>query len=297
MPSHSTLFPLHSLGILLFSSKSVVIYDWLALFPQNTGIMPILYEKDTSEEDVEKIDPPDPTGTLGGYSNCDSSYFDPTDDIINSFREIAFRMSIRAAMERNDAPEVKNGTKKPFMQRNVMYTSAKQEAQYAADRAALGVAVVVSLLRPLATMVLFWWWWNLGRSFSLSPLEVVNAFVCDRSDYGVEGNGASGEYGNGTGLEGRQMVGGCSKEEAQVTLGERQGMVDIFKGCSSNASAGQLVKHIRMEEGKGAGDGQDTERMIQYGVVEGSGRLGFAVLDRGLTEQEVLREPRRGELL
>ncbi|CCC07899.1 unnamed protein product [Sordaria macrospora k-hell] len=295
MPSHSTLLPLHSLGQLLFESSTTVIYDGLLLFPQNMGIMPVLYKKDSSKDPEEEKDL---TGMLGGYSGCTSSFSDPMDDIINSFREIAFRMSIRAAAEHNSLPEVKNGTKTAVMQRNVTYTSARQAAQYAADRSKLGVGVVVSLLGPVATLGLFWGWWRLGREFSLSPLEVVGAFVasCERrvgGDRNEKKKGGYGEYGSGS--EGSETRVSAEKDGRRV--GQQQLMTDIFNGCSSNASAGQLAKHIRRGDIKGTGDTRDTEPMIQYGVVDGRGRLGFAILDPATADREIVRQPRRGELL
>lgn len=138
-----------------------------------------------------------------------NAYSDPMDDIINAYRELALRMSVAAAADGYVASTDDRGiaTFKPYSQ-NVPYTSELVRVQYAADRRNLAVAVIISLLGPVATLGLFWGWWKLGRTFSLSPLEVANAFGSGRSS---GGNSA----------------------------------LDVLVSSGSNASARELAKHVR----------------------------------------------------
>jgi hypothetical protein len=99
------------------------------------------------------------------------------DDILNAYRELALRISVAAAAEGRvvDTDEAGISQSEAYSQ-NVPYTSELVRIQYAADRRNLAVAVIISVLGPVATLALFWGWWRLGRSFSLSPLEIANAF-------------------------------------------------------------------------------------------------------------------------
>ena len=136
------------------------------------------------------------TNATRGLADCEFAAFDdPMDEILNGFRELALRMGVAAAAE---------GTKS----QTAAYTTELTSTVYAAHRGNLALAVVISLLGPVATLILFWGWWGLGRSFSLSPLEIANAFY--------SGGGAS--------------------ELAATTA---------LVGASSNASAEQVAKHVR----------------------------------------------------
>ncbi|KAK3388342.1 hypothetical protein B0T20DRAFT_365344 [Sordaria brevicollis] len=179
-----------------------------------------------------------------GYGDpCKEYYNDPMDYLINSYRELAFRMSVRAA--------IKNQT-----YQTVSYTSHLIEAQYTADRSALALAVVISLLGPLATFILFWNWWKLGRSFSMSPLELANAILPQQLP--------DSERANDSPLSG------------------------IFADCSSNLAADKLARYVSWQENQD--NRGNTERKLQYGVVESTGRLAFAFTDSG-----DVRTPKVGE--
>lgn len=112
-------------------------------------------------------------------SSCGSNvaYNGPMGDILNAYRELTLRISVAAAAEGRvvDTDEAGISQSEAYSQ-NVPYTGERVRIQYAADRGNLAVAVVVSVLGPVATLTLFWGWWRLGRSFSLSPLEIANAF-------------------------------------------------------------------------------------------------------------------------
>ncbi|KAJ4402436.1 hypothetical protein N0V85_005306 [Neurospora sp. IMI 360204] len=88
---------------------------------------------------------------------CSPTFDDPMDDILKTFRELVLRLAI--------------------VDVTVPYRSHQVRVLYAAQIPALVLATVISLLGPLATIFLFWGWWNLGRDFSMNPLELVNALL------------------------------------------------------------------------------------------------------------------------
>lgn len=186
----------------------------------------------------------------GKNNPCDESYDDPMDFLINSYREIALRMSIQAALE--------NGTTQ-----HVEYTSHQLQAQYAASATALTIAVVISLLGPLATLILFWNWWKLGRSFSMSPLELANAIL---------------------GQELQSCAGTTTGNDHELKLS------GMFADCSGNISADKLASHITKKAYKS--EKETGEPMLQYGVLESTGRLAFAFANSGN-----VRKPKDGEEL
>ncbi|KAK3947214.1 hypothetical protein QBC32DRAFT_94157 [Pseudoneurospora amorphoporcata] len=113
----------------------------------------------------------------------------------------------------------------------------------------------------MAILVLFWGWWRLGRSFSISPLEFAKAIL--PSHYTIPSP--------------------CGDGVAQSDIG----LSSIFATCSSNASVSQLVDHVCQGV-----EGADFEPMVQYGVIDGTDRLGFA-----LRTTRSMRKPREGDLL
>lgn len=101
------------------------------------------------------------------------------DYIIDTYREIAFRMSVRAAAGPSNneylAGKSSSVQQRPdLMQKSISYTLHATQVQYAADRPALVLAVIVSLVEPVAILFLSWGWWKLGRDFSMNPLEFAN---------------------------------------------------------------------------------------------------------------------------
>jgi len=146
----NTMAPLRLFGSALYNSSSFMHFGGATSYTiGNVGILANTY-----------------MNRAGG--SCQTVFADPMDDIINSYREIALRMSVAEGAEHDaDGRPVRQAV--PFM-------SDATRVQYAVDWRNMAVAVAVSLLGPLTTLLLFWGWWNLGRPFSLSPLELVNAF-------------------------------------------------------------------------------------------------------------------------
>ncbi|KAK4167757.1 hypothetical protein QBC43DRAFT_255438 [Cladorrhinum sp. PSN259] len=168
----------------LYASTSIMRFQGAkAWYINNTGLLANTYVTDP----------------VMGTSGCAFAAFeDPLDEILNGFREIALRMGIGAAGSL--PPSSSSSSQK------VAYTSELVRVVYVAKRGNLALAVAISLVGPLATLVLFWGWWKLGRSFSLSPLEVANAFCFKQGDHTA---------------------------------------ATLLAGSGSNASGGQLAEYVR----------------------------------------------------
>lgn len=164
------------------------------------------------------------------------TFDDLMDDILNSYRELALRMSISAAATNDSAAfNVSNQT--------VPYVSQLVQVQFAVDIRYLIAAVLVSMAGVLAVVPLFWGYWALGRSVSMSPLEIVNAFHAD---------------GRATG------------EAEQICPGRIA--ANLFDDYSRNATADELVQSLEMRTGNRAAK-------VRYGVLTASGRLAMAIED------------------
>lgn len=178
------------------------------------------------------------------------------DDIINSYRELAFRMSVHAA---NNPGHDSLGVPLPREeQKGIPYTSHITQVQYAADIPELLLAVAVSLAGPVATMVLLWGWWRLGRNFSMSPLELAYAFSSspppEKGPYGKSSVTLLSDSKSDLGYNGGSGGGGGGVTTTMQQENEASGMDGLFADCDSNASAGELADHFR-NKGKGSRGG------------------------------------------
>lgn len=184
------------------------------------------------------------------------AFDDPMDELISSFREIALRMSVKEAQEKNEG---KLRTSELVVAQNISYVSNTTRVQYATDEDALALAVVISLIGPVATLVLFWGFWRLGRKVTMSPLEVINAMSVSSATDAQDG----------------------TTEVAQ-----------IFADCKSNVEGAAVADYVRKKDTEGSG-----EPKLQYGVVEETGRLGMVVVNGVLPDRRRVRRPMKGEVL
>ena len=115
--------------------------------------------------------------------------------------------------------------------------------EYAVDFKNLAVAIVISLLGPLATLGGFWGWWMHGRHFSLSPMEIANAF-----------QPSSRPSGDGHGQPSR---------------------ADVLRNCNSNAQADELLTQLRRVFG------YQGEPLVQYGLMDADHRLAMGLVGPG----------------
>ncbi|KAK3947451.1 hypothetical protein QBC32DRAFT_374299 [Pseudoneurospora amorphoporcata] len=217
-PTENTVLPLWHLGTSLFNSSSWMQFDFTYGYAMNyEGLITNLYTANWTTSDFRSL--------------CYQYFNDPMDYIINSYREIAFRMSIR-----------------------VPYTRHSTQVQYTANRLALALAVIVSLVGPVAILFLFRGWWRLGRDFSINPTPGMDGLASDDASIHDE------------------------------TPSERPSK--NYNSVSGNASADELANHFRhLGQTKNLNDEnekeeQEEEPKVQYGVVEsGTGEhLGFAVV-------------------
>lgn len=225
----------------------------------------------------------------GSDSMCGPSFEDPTDDILNGFRELALRLSIREAIEKNKAAiDAGNGTEAnpPFVQR-VAYESHRFRTEYAVNTATLYAAVVISLLGPTAIFFLFSGWQTLGRSFSFSPFELANSLLL-RSSLPPPSPRSSLPPSSSSPRSSRSDIDSIYEiKQRQHQLGS------LLASCSSNESAEKLLESVAQMAGAGGRDSE--EPVVQYGVLDGTGLLGFAISDaNGVVHA---RMPRKGELL
>ena len=160
--SDNTILVLEYLGASLYASATRMRFQGAVSYAINsTGILTHMYTVKTP-----------------GLGGCRLTFKDPMDDMINDFREIALRMSIVEAAERLSGAGPWPGSSEAVAvaQQTVPYTSTFPLVRYAVSWRNAAAAVAVSLLGPCAALGLFWDYWGLGRKFSLSPLEIANAF-------------------------------------------------------------------------------------------------------------------------
>jgi hypothetical protein len=96
------------------------------------------------------------------YRNCNVTFEDPTSDVLLALNEIMFRSALAAA----NATDIQN-VKAVQTTTNVVF---KTQYRY------LWGAIAVMLLSAVAIISILKGWWVLGRTTSLSPLEVAKAF-------------------------------------------------------------------------------------------------------------------------
>lgn len=193
-------------------------------------------------------------------NKCGPKFQDPVDDILNTYRELTLRLAIRDAIDRSEAANAAgNSEEKSEVFQTVKYTRSFQiQAEYAADIPKLIWAGVISLLGPLAASFLFYGFWELGRDFSMSPLELADAFLA-----GVSPRTMRAETDNDTDRT-------ATATETEVTeIDSNNRFSTVFKGFSSNASVKEIVRGIRQGS---------KEPTVQYGVLHTTNRLGFAIL-------------------
>jgi hypothetical protein len=97
------------------------------------------------------------------------SWGDPTDDTINTTREIVFRTALQAAADNQTSV---NSTQ------TIHFSGAENQTMYITDNRFLTLGVAISLFGILAVAPTFkfWGWWEDGQDVSMSTLRVAKAF-------------------------------------------------------------------------------------------------------------------------
>lgn len=99
------------------------------------------------------------------YANCDLSFTDPSNDLVQGVRSLMFRTAIAAANSSIPADSqyvtAQESTTLPIYESHYLY---------------LGLAVLVTSLGWLAMLPIFGGWWHVGRTVTMSPVETGKAF-------------------------------------------------------------------------------------------------------------------------
>ncbi|KAH7070204.1 hypothetical protein FB567DRAFT_564734 [Paraphoma chrysanthemicola] len=173
---------------------------------------------------------------VSGDDAWNLTFSDPMNGMLDTMREIAFRTAVRAG---KDYANVTNSTQ------DVQYTGRSTHSIYNTDFRYMAAAVVVSILSVIAISITFYGWWELGRTVSLSPLEIAKAFdapllahigsnldlshnkhlgpiATRRVRYGAKINEQdySTQYTGGQGHQRRRLVMGVAGEVRTPTAGE-----------------------------------------------------------------------------
>lgn len=107
-------------------------------------------------------------------NTAELSWSDPTDDIINAIRELAFRASIYATTDRALDGALNN----TWMMSNqtAFFSGTDLRATYTTRYSYMIAALALSVIGVIGVLPLYIGWWQLGRKVSMSPLEVARAF-------------------------------------------------------------------------------------------------------------------------
>ncbi|GAD93707.1 hypothetical protein NECHADRAFT_75613 [Paecilomyces variotii No. 5] len=100
--------------------------------------------------------------TDAGLGSTNMTWLNPTDDILDAIREMAFRAAV----------SLSNST----TLQNVSGIEDGLTAIYGLHGAYLAGAIAAIIFGMAAICILFWGWWRLGRSVSMSPIEIARAF-------------------------------------------------------------------------------------------------------------------------
>jgi hypothetical protein len=100
----------------------------------------------------------------------DEKFDDPMESMLDKIREIAFRTAVRAGRDESLKPNETDAVQQVAYRGSATYSIYITDFRYMIGAAALSIASI------LATSLCFWGWWQLGRTVSLSPLEIAKAF-------------------------------------------------------------------------------------------------------------------------
>ena len=135
--------------------KSVVTLRWAGAVGYqvtNDGITSLRYGREM---------PRDPDSS--SINECLNYWLDPTQDILTTARELAFRLAIQ-------------GNNSDTVAQSIQATQEGIEVIYTSDLLFLGLALMLIGLSAIAVVPLMMNWWRLGRDVSLSPIEIARAF-------------------------------------------------------------------------------------------------------------------------
>ncbi|OAL00831.1 hypothetical protein IQ06DRAFT_149566 [Phaeosphaeriaceae sp. SRC1lsM3a] len=147
---HSTIGGFEYAASYMFSSKAVSLFRGARSSISLTGAL--------ANEMIR--------GVSVGTSN--ETFDDPMAEMLDGIRDIAFRTAVRAGRD-----QLNNVT---AAQQMVAFKGQATHSIYVTDFRYMFIATALSVASVLATSLLFFGWWQLGRTVSLSPLEIAKAF-------------------------------------------------------------------------------------------------------------------------
>jgi hypothetical protein len=105
---------------------------------------------------------------IRGIGNgMEETFGDPMEDMLEKFREIAFRASVRTGRDRANVTDA---------QQSITYHGTANHSIYITDYRYMIAAAAVSIASIIAISATFYGWWQLGRTATLGPLEIAKAF-------------------------------------------------------------------------------------------------------------------------
>ena len=165
----------------------------------------------------------------GADGTCAMTWNDPTDDILEGIREIVFRAAVAASKASNASQSLEA-------------TEQTQQLIYKSDFRYLYAALAVPLLAVLGIIALFYGWWELGRTVSLSPIEIAKAFDAPL----LKGRGTNAEIEDLLGEIGSTRV--------------RYGEAVVRKNAASNSEMSLIGRGVKREaSGSRYGDDEDDK--------------------------------------
>ena len=155
--------------------------------------------------------------------DCPTYWSNPTDDMLAAARELAFRTALHAA----------NSTNATNIQ-TIQASSENTVTVYHSHYLYLILAVGFTLLSTICVIPIFLGWWNLGRHFTLSPIEIAKAFDAPlllNSDSNLNAQELLREVGERPVRYGAVVLGnGDIRGQEKLVLGDPMYIMDPVKG-------------------------------------------------------------------
>lgn len=123
---------------------------------------------------------------------CGLTWKDPMQDMINKLQSLAFRITVDMANSDGSvfAPSFTDNAlsdlRKPWSQ-TINVTGTTSRTVYQTSRVLVAIGIILSLVGVIAMLPLYMGFWELGRKFSLNPLEIARAFGAPLMQ-GMDGN-------------------------------------------------------------------------------------------------------------
>ncbi|KAK7530142.1 uncharacterized protein J3D65DRAFT_146901 [Phyllosticta citribraziliensis] len=103
----------------------------------------------------------------------DVNWNDPTDDILDAVREVAFRTSLYATTDSSMNTTARNALDPS---QDVYYVGDTLNTVYSTDIIKMIIGAALAVLGLLGALPLYYGWWELGRDVTMSPVEIAKAF-------------------------------------------------------------------------------------------------------------------------